>query len=61
MSRKDISDYPFILTANEISEILKISIGSAYALMRTKEFPLLEFGRCKRVLRDEFFKWLSDQ
>lgn len=58
MNSKDISDYPITLTAVDISEILKISKPSAYELMEQSDFPLIRIGRCKRVLRDEFFLWL---
>lgn len=59
MNSKDISSYPIVLTATDISKILKISKPSAYELMERSDFPLIRIGRCKRVLRDEFFLWLS--
>lgn len=59
MNRKKIESYPVILTAKEISEILKISKPTAYELMEKNDFPLIRIGRCKRVLRDEFFVWIS--
>lgn len=55
---KNQNELPLILNAKDISEILKISKPTAYELMGRKEFPLLKFGRCKRVLRDEFFDYL---
>ena len=51
----DIETYPIILTAGDISEILKVSKPTAYELMDKHDFPLIKIGRCKRVLRDEFF------
>lgn len=63
--KMDINDkeenYPLILTANDISQILKISKATAYEVMNKESFPLLKVGRCKRVLRDEFFKWLKNR
>lgn len=56
---KEIEDYPLILTAKEVSEILNISKPTAYELMRNKDFPLLRIGRCKRVIREEFLEWLK--
>ncbi|MGM9987704.1 MAG: helix-turn-helix domain-containing protein [Bacillaceae bacterium] len=56
----NVEDYPIVLTAKEISEILKISKPTAYELMNRSDFPLKKIGRCKRVLRDEFFEWLSN-
>lgn len=60
MKQSDIDSYPIVLTANEISKILKISKPTAYELMNRHDFPLIKIGRCKRVLRDEFFLWLSN-
>jgi len=54
-------EYPVILTAKDISEILKVSKPTAYSLMNQVDFPLLRIGRCKRVLRDNFFEWLSNR
>ena len=60
MQQYEIDSYPFVLTAIEICEILKISKPTAYELMDRKDFPLIRIGRCKRVLRDDFFLWLSN-
>lgn len=49
--------FPLVLTARDISEILQISKPSAYELMNQSDFPLLRIGRCKRVLRDQFIIW----
>ncbi|MEK4535948.1 helix-turn-helix domain-containing protein [Peribacillus sp. FSL K6-1552] len=58
---KNIEDYPMILTAVHLSEILMVSKPTAYELMEQKSFPLIKLGRSKRVLRDEFFDWLTQQ
>lgn len=58
---KNIEDYPMILTAVHLSEILMVSKPTAYELMEQKSFPLIKLGRSKRVLRDEFFNWLTQQ
>ncbi|MFJ5751615.1 helix-turn-helix domain-containing protein [Peribacillus frigoritolerans] len=58
---KNIEDYPMILTAVHLSEILIVSKPTAYELMEQKSFPLIKLGRSKRVLRDEFFNWLTQQ
>lgn len=60
MENKDKFDYPIVLTAKEISEILKISKPSAYELMKRNDFPVVQLGRCKRVMRDDFFEWLRN-
>ena len=60
MRKNDIESLPIILSAKDISQILKISKPSVYQLMESSDFPLIRIGRCKRVLRDEFFLWLSN-
>ncbi|RKL64968.1 DNA-binding protein [Salipaludibacillus neizhouensis] len=59
MIHKKQYDYPLVLTAKEVSEILQISKPTAYELMNQKNFPLIKLGRCKRVLTSEFFTWLE--
>lgn len=58
MKGNGIETYPLILTACEISEILRISKPTAYTLMDRPEFPLIRIGRTKRVLREQFFQWI---
>jgi excisionase family DNA binding protein len=58
---KKIEDYPLILTAEHIAEIMGISKRVAYELMEYKGFPLIRVGRLKRVNREAFFKWLEEQ
>jgi excisionase family DNA binding protein len=59
MNQFNIEDYPIVLTANDICKILKISKPTAYELMERTDFPLIRIGRCKRVIRDQFFDWLN--
>lgn len=61
MINKQITDYPLVMTADHVSEILTISKWSAYELMETKGFPLVRIGRLKRVQREAFFDWLKNQ
>lgn len=58
---KNIEDYPMILTAEHIAEILMISKPTAYELMEQTSFPLIRIGRSKRVLKDKFIDWLLQQ
>lgn len=55
------SDYPLILQAKHIREILGISKSGVYELMRLKDFPLLEVNGRKLVYRDSFFNWLGSK
>lgn len=54
-------DYPLVLKASHLAVILDITAPTAYKLMKEETFPTIVFGRCKRVFRDEFFKWLEEQ
>jgi predicted DNA-binding transcriptional regulator AlpA len=61
-NKNKLEDYPLVLTAKEISEILQVSKPIAYQLMNRSDFPTIgSIGRCKRVLREEFFNWLGNQ
>ncbi|WP_413357335.1 helix-turn-helix domain-containing protein [Robertmurraya sp. 2P01SA] len=61
MSNNIKNEYPIILTAKDVSEILKISKPTAYELMAQNDFPLIKIGRCKRVLKDDFLEWLANE
>ncbi|SMO54433.1 helix-turn-helix domain-containing protein [Melghirimyces algeriensis] len=54
-------DYPLILKAEHVAEILGISKRKAYEVMDYTDFPLVRVGRSKRVGRDAFFKWIERQ
>lgn len=57
---KEKVDFPLILTAMHISEIMHVSKRVAYEIMERSDFPLIRIGRCKRVSKDAFFKWLAN-
>lgn len=57
--KKEKEDFPLILTATEVSEIIFVSKRVAYEIMERPDFPLIRIGRCKRVSRDAFFHWLE--
>ena len=56
---QNINDYPMVLKADDIAEILRVSKPTAYALMKDPAFPLIKARGTKRVLRDEFMKWIN--
>jgi len=59
MEGKTSEEYPFVLNAHDISNILKISKPTAYKLMNHPTFPIIKVCGPKRVLRDDFFNWIS--
>ncbi|MFZ3591906.1 helix-turn-helix domain-containing protein [Bacillus sp. DJP31] len=60
-TNNEFINYPVVLTAKEISQILKISKPTVYELMDQVGFPLLKIGRSKRVLREDFIQWLLER
>ncbi len=52
-------DYPLLMTAKHVSEILGVSMRVAYSTMDQKDFPLILLRRSKYVNRDDFFNWLE--
>jgi excisionase family DNA binding protein len=56
-----LSEYPDILTAKHIAEILNISYRYAYEVMEWNGFPLIKMGRKKIVRKDKFIEWLEKQ
>ena len=49
-----------IYTVKEIAQILRISERSAYNFInKTTDFKVLRIGRCLRVYRDTFDRWLQ--
>lgn len=54
-----LKDYPEILTAKHVSEILGVCYRHAYEIMEWYEFPLIRIGRNKKVRKDSFIKWLD--
>lgn len=54
------------LTTKELAEYLNISIGSAYALMRSRDFPAVCIRPGKgrgtyRVMQRDLMEWLAAQ
>ncbi|GIO10082.1 hypothetical protein J31TS6_61100 [Brevibacillus reuszeri] len=58
---RNVEDYPLVLTATHIAEIIGVSKRICYEIMDKPGFPLIRIGRCKRVTREALFKWLNEQ
>ncbi|MGG4492442.1 helix-turn-helix domain-containing protein [Brevibacillus reuszeri] len=56
-----IEEYPLVLNATHIAEIIGVSKRVAYEIMEKSGFPLIRIGRCKRVTKEALFKWLNEQ
>jgi predicted DNA-binding transcriptional regulator AlpA len=59
--KKNIEDFPLILNAKHVSEVLGVSRKKAYAIMNSEGFPLVRLGHSKRVEKEKFFSWLDRQ
>lgn len=54
-------DLPSVLKPKDVSKFLSISIRYAYEVMERRDFPTIKIGRTKRVMKDDFLKWLEKQ
>ena len=60
-SYKSYDELPLFLQADLISDVLGISISSAYELMHEKGFPAMRVGNRLIVPKDEFQTWVQNQ
>ncbi|MBQ2972280.1 MAG: helix-turn-helix domain-containing protein [Ruminococcus sp.] len=59
-SYKSYDELPLFLQADLISDVLGISISSAYELMHEKGFPALRIGNRIVVPREKFIQWVDE-
>jgi excisionase family DNA binding protein len=52
-------ELPLVLKAGDIQRLLGLSRVKTYELLHQKGFPVVRIGRCLRVPRDAFFRWLE--
>ena len=58
---KNYDELPLMLNAENVKDILGISISSAYELMKEKGFPSVRIGNRIVVPKEEFRIWISEQ
>lgn len=56
-----MAELPEVLKAKDVSDFLNVSSRYAYEIMERNDFPTIRIGRSKRVLKEDFFKWLNSQ
>lgn len=59
----DITEWeqlPLLLSTREVSNILRISISTAYSLLEEQGFPKKRIGKTYKVSRDELKRWLNE-
>ena len=49
------------LSVKDIQRILQIGSNSAYALIRSNEFPVIKVGHSYRIPKDDFYEWMHRQ
>ena len=59
MEYKKLDEYPVILKADDIAQILRTSKTRAYELMNSKGFPTLKIGYRLVVPKDKFIDWID--
>lgn len=56
---KNFDNYPAILNANQLAEILGISRASAYQLLHMDSFPTLRIGKRMIVPKEKLMLWID--
>lgn len=56
---KSYDDLPLFLNASLVSQVLGMSISTAYELMNEPGFPVLRVGSRMVVPKDKFVEWVS--
>ena len=56
---KLLANYPDVLTAKHLQEILHISRASTYNLLNRADFPTLHVGGRKLVAKDRLLEWMD--
>ena len=54
-------DLPLFLNAELVSQVLGVSISSAYELMHEEAFPAVRVGSRFVVPKDKFRQWVEQQ
>lgn len=58
---KSYDELPLFLNANLVSQVLGVSISTAYELMHEPGFPVLRVGSRMVVPKEKFTQWVDAQ
>lgn len=58
---KSYDDLPLFLNASMVSQVLGVSISTAYELMHEPGFPVLRVGSRMVVPKEKFIRWTEEQ
>ena len=56
---KSYDDLPLFLNAKLVSQVLGVSISTAYELMNASGFPVLRVGSRMVVPKEKFIQWVE--
>lgn len=56
---RNISEFPIVLTVEDVAKIMNISRVTAYNLVHSEGFPCKHIGRRLIIAREAFFNWLN--
>ncbi|MBF7084186.1 helix-turn-helix domain-containing protein [Desulfallas sp. Bu1-1] len=55
------NDLPLTLTPRDIARVLGLGRNKGYQIFQLPDFPAIRIGRCLRVTREAFIRWLETQ
>jgi len=58
---RSYDELPLFLNANLVSQVLGVSISTAYELMNEPGFPVLRVGSRMVVPKEKFVEWVSQR
>ena len=56
-----LEQLPITLKAEEVAQVLGISLANAYVLMHSADFPTLRIGKRMVVPKDKLIEWINKQ
>lgn len=54
-------DYPEVLTAKDVADLLRIGKNRTYELCKSQGFPAVRFGRSYRISKTLLLEWYQKQ
>ena len=58
---RSYEELPLFLSAQNVADVLGVSISSAYELMHEDGFPSLRIGNRLVIPKDHFHQWVEEQ
>lgn len=59
MSREPFETMPDVMDAKQLAQVLQISKAGAYNLLNSPDFPTLQIGGRKLVMKNDLLEWLK--